>query len=145
VTRFVSLLLAIVGALGSASGVAVADTRVRPSVDPSEPTQVQRVVIRFRARESGDGVYRVQARTAQPGCAAQRSRAVSAPRRGRVVRLTLRPPQVDGDPNTRRWCVGTYRATVYFKQAVRCHPPIHCGDSVEVPRGSTTFTVLPTP
>ena len=128
-------LLAIVGALASAAGVAVADTRVRPSVDPSTPTQSQRVVIRFRARESVDGVYSVQARTREPGCEPHRSRAVRAPRRGRVVRLTL--------PSG--WCVGAYRATVYFKQTVRCKPPIQCGDSAEVRRGSITFTVVPDP
>jgi hypothetical protein len=114
-------LLAIVGALASA-----------PSVEPSTPTQSQRVVIRFRARESRDGTYRVEARTRVPGCEPRRSRAVRAPR-GRVVRLSL----------GRGWCVGSYRATVYFKQTVRCKAPIQCGDSAEVPRGSVTFTVVP--
>jgi hypothetical protein len=123
-------LLAIVGALASTS---VADARVRPSVEPSTPTQSQRVVIRFRARESLDGSYSVEARTRVPGCEPRRSRTVRAPRRGRVVRLTL--------PGG--WCVGSYRATVYFKQTVRCKPPIQCGDSVEVPHGSVTFRVVP--
>jgi hypothetical protein len=123
-------LLAIAAALVPAGA---ADTRVHPSVEPSQPTQWQRVVIRFRARESVDGVYSVEARTREPGCEARRSRAVRAPRRGRVVRLTL----------SRGWCVGAYRATVFFKQTVRCHPSIQCGDSAEVRRGSVTFTVVP--
>ena len=55
-----------------------------------------------------------------------------APRAGRVVRLRVAPPQ--------RWCAGAYRATVSFKQTVRCPPTVNCGDSVEVAIGSTTFT-----
>jgi hypothetical protein len=59
--------------------------------------------------------------------------------------LKLLPPSVDGDPVVRQWCVGVYRAKVFFKQTVRCRPSVQCGDSVEIPLGSTTFTVVAEP
>ena len=68
-----------------------------------------------------------------------------APSKGRVVRLTLRPPGVDGQPDARLWCAGTYRARVFLKQTVRCARPVHCGDSMAIPLGSTTFTVVAAP
>ena len=131
----------------SAGGVAVAEKRLRPSAHPSRPSQSEQVVIRFRARETLDGVYRAEARRRPKalGCDVQRSRAVTARSKGRVVRLKLLPPSVAGDPEVRQWCVGVYRAKVFFKQTVRCRPSVQCGDSVETPLGSTTFTVVAEP
>ena len=140
-------VLVIAGLLAATGGVAVAEERVHPTAHPSRPTQSEDVVIRFRARETLDGVYHAKARRrpAQPGCRSRRSRVVIAPEKGRVVRLRLRPPRVEGETDERRWCLGTYRARVFFKQTVRCPPEIQCGDSVEVPIGRTTFTVIAGP
>jgi hypothetical protein len=140
-------VLVIAGLLAATGGVAVAEKRVHPSAHPSRPTQSEDVLIRFRARETLDGVYHAEARRRprEPGCQARRSHVVTAPKKGRVVRLTLRPPSVDGQPNAHRWCIGTYRARVFFKQTVRCNPPVQCGDSVEIPLGRTTFTVIAEP
>jgi hypothetical protein len=113
--------------LGAAAG-----DRVHPVAIPARPAPTQQVVLRFRTREASDGVYHAEAR--QRGCDTARSRGLTAPREGRVVRLKLSPPPAG-------WCVGEHRATVYFKQTVHCPQPIQCGDSVEVPVGSTTFTV----
>jgi hypothetical protein len=140
-------VLMIAGLFSAAGGVAVAQKRLHPSAHPNRPTQSERVVIRFRARETLDGVYRGEARhrPEQPGCDAPRSRAVTAPSKGRVVRLKLLPPSVDGEPDVRQWCVGGYRAKVFFKQTVRCRPSVQCGDSVEIALGSTTFAVVAEP
>ena len=70
---------------------------------------------------------------------------MTAPSKGRVVRLRLLPPGVDGEPDVRQWCVGGYRAKAFFKQTVRCRPSVQCGDSVEIALGSTTFTVVAEP
>ena len=140
-------VLMIAGVFAATGGVAVAEKRLRPSAHPSRPSQSESVVIRFRARETLDGVYRAEARRRpkELGCDAQRSRAVTARRKGRVVRLKLLPPIVDGDSDVRQWCVGAYRAKVFFKRTVSCKPPVQCGDSVEIPLGSTTFTVVAEP
>jgi len=140
-------VLLIAAAFAAASAVASAHERVRPSAHPSHPSQSERVVIRFRARETLDGVYyaQVRHRPKEPGCDAQESRVVPAPSKGRFVRITLRPPRVDGQPDARQWCVGTYRVKVFFKQTLQCPPPIQCGDSVAVSLGSTTFTVVAGP
>ena len=128
-------MLTIAGTL-AASG----EKRVQPTATPSTANPSEAVVIRFRTRETLDGVYSVETHGAVKiaGCPSVDSRRVRAPRKGRIVRLRLLPPRIDGE---RRWCAGDYRATVYFKQTVRCPPEIDCGDSVEVPIGSTTFTV----
>jgi hypothetical protein len=130
--------------LAATGGVAVAEKRVDPSAHPQRVAPGEAVVIRFRARETLDGVYRAEARRrpGQAGCRSGESRRVPAPAKGRIVRLRVRPPTVDGE---RRWCTGTYRARVLFKQTVHCPPDIQCGDSVEIPIGRTTFTVVPEP
>lgn len=91
-TRVTPVLL-IAAAFAAASAVATAHERVRPSAHPSHPSQSERVVIRFRARETLDGVYyaQVRHRPKEPGCDAQESRVVPAPSKGRVVRLTPSP------------------------------------------------------
>ena len=108
-----------------------AEKHVRPVALPAQPGPSQRVVLRFRTVQTLDGVY--HAESEQAGCDGPRSAGRAAPHKGRVVRLKLSPPK-------RGWCAGEYRATVFFKQAVHCPPTIECGDSVEVPIGSTTFT-----
>ncbi len=127
----------IAGALAASS---TAEKRVHPVAQPTRPTPAQRVVLRFRTVETLDGVYHAEThhRPKQAGCNGPASRRLLAPPKGRVVRLKLAGPRGD---DGRRWCAGEYRATVYFKQTVRCDPPIQCGDSVEVAIGSTTFTV----
>ena len=92
-------------------------------------------------------MYHVEARhrPTAPGCNDQRSRVKTAPSKGRVIRLKLPPPPVEGDPDARRWCVGAYRAWVYFKRTVRCPPSVQCGDSVAKRVGATTFTVTAEP
>ena len=137
-------VLLIAASFAAACAVAGAEERVRPSAHPSRATQSERVVIRLRARETLDGVYyaRARHRPRESGCDAQQSRVVPAPSKGRVVRLTLRPPSVDGQPE---WCVGTYGAKVFFKQTVKCGRPVQCGDSTAIPLGSTTFTVVAAP
>ena len=73
-------------------------------------------------------------------------RAAWYPRRARAASYgSPRPPRVDGQPDARQWCVGTYRVKVFFKQTLQCPPPIQCGDSVAVSLGSTTFTVVAGP
>jgi hypothetical protein len=128
-------MLTIAGAL-AASG----EKHVQPTATPSAPQPSAAVVIRFRTRETLDGVYSVEAHGAMkiPGCPSRESRRAPAPEKGRAVRLRLLPPTIDG---VRHWCAGEYRVTVYFKQTVRCPPRVTCGDSVEVPIGRTTFTV----
>ena len=132
-SRVIALLM-IAAMCVAAGGEALAEQRVHPTAQPARPAPTERVVIRFRTRETLDGVYVAEARRRprQAGCGARRSRILRAPERGAVVRLSLRPPP---------WCTGTYRATVFFKQTVRCIPSVQCGGSVEVPLGSTTFTV----
>jgi hypothetical protein len=127
-------------ALLMAGALAVTEKHVQPVALPARPAPAERVVIRFRTREALDGVYHAEAqpRPKQPGCDPVRGRGLIAPGKGRVVRLKLSPPRAG-------WCVGEYRATVFFKQTVRCAPPIQCGDSVEVAIGATTFTVVPPP
>lgn len=139
-----SPVLIIAAVFGTASGIAVAEQRVQPSARPSRPTPSEEVVIRFRARQTLDGVYHAEARhrPGDPACDLRKSRTVIAPRKGRVVRLRLLPPRIDGDPDAREWCVGTYRAKVFFKQVVRCPPFLNCGDSAARSIGSTTFTVV---
>ncbi|HEY6889750.1 MAG TPA: hypothetical protein VI300_18265 [Solirubrobacter sp.] len=114
------------------AGPSVAEKRVHPVAIPSRPAPSERVVIRFRTRESLDGVYHAEAKLR--GCDTARGRSLIAPAKGRVVRLVLAAPRAG-------WCTGEHRATVVFQQTVRCPPPIQCGDSAEVPIGSTTFTV----
>ena len=140
----VSAVLVVAGAFATATGTAVAEQRVQPSAHPSQPMPAQEVVIRFRTRETLDGRYYAEARrlTGEPGCDLRRSRFVTAPRKGRVVRLRLVPPRVDGESDARQWCLGTYRVKVFFKQTVRCEPPVQCGDSVARAIGSTRFTVV---
>ena len=142
--RIIAAATAAAAALGATGGVAVASERVEPSAHPSHPARSDDVVIRFGTRETLDGAYHVEARhtRSEAGCQVQASRRVQAPRKGRVVRLRLRPPRVEGEPAARRWCDGAYRARVFFKQTVRCPPTIQCGDSVAVALGSTTFTVV---
>jgi hypothetical protein len=114
------------------AGPSAAEKRVQPVAIPSRPAPSERVVIRFRARESLDGVYHAEAQLR--GCDTARGRGAIAPAKGRIVRLALPAPRAG-------WCTGEHRATVVFKQTVHCPPTIQCGDSVEVPIGSTTFTV----
>lgn len=142
--RMIAAATAAAAALAATGGVAVASERVQPSAHPSHPARSDDVVIRFRTRETLDGAYHVEARhtRGQAGCQVQASRRVPAPRNGRMVRLRLRPPRVEGEPAARRWCDGAYRARVLFKQTVSCPPTIQCGDSVAVALGSTTFTVV---
>src|SRR5829696_9211033 len=99
--------LIIAAAFASLGGNALAEKRVHPTANPTRPAQSEPVVIRFRALETLDGMYHAEARhrPKEPGCAAQRSRVVRAPDKGRVVRLRLRPPKDVGDPHERRWCV----------------------------------------
>ncbi len=115
---FLMTVLSIAGALVTA--------------EPSAPQPSEAVVIRFKTTRTLDGVYRAEA--VQKPCDVRGSRRVTAPAKGRDVRLRIRPPR-EG------WCAGTYKATVYFKQTVHCPPKISCGDSVERPVGSTRFTV----
>jgi hypothetical protein len=103
--------------------------RVQPTAVPAAPAPTERVVVRFRARETLDGTYRAETKP-PPACFAQRSPAVRAPRAGRIVRLKLLPAR----------CAGVHRVTVYFKQTVRCAPRLHCGDSAEIAVGTTSFT-----
>ena len=140
-------LLMVLGLLAGPSGVASAEKRLRLSAHPGRAMQSQPVVIRFRTRETLDGVYLAQARPSAEarGCDARSSRAARARRSGRVVRLRLFPAAVEGDPAMPRWCVGVYRVKVLFKQTVRCIPRVQCGDSVARPLGSTTFTVVAEP
>jgi hypothetical protein len=128
-------LLTIAGTL-AASG----EKRVQPTANPSAANPSEAVVIRFRTRETLDGVYSVEAHGAVKiaNCPSVQSRRVKAPKKGHDVRLRVLPPRIDGE---RRWCAGDYRATVYFKQTVRCPRGASCGDSAEVPIGSTKFTV----
>jgi hypothetical protein len=138
------VVLVVAGACATAAGTAVAEKRVQPSAHPSRPTASQEVVIRFRTRETLDGRYYAEAQhlPGEAACDVRRSRSVTASREGRVVRLRVRPPRVDGESDARRWCIGTYRAKVFFKQTVRCEPPVQCGDSVARAIGSTRFTVV---
>ena len=134
-----TLVLMLIAALAPPAS-ASSYKRVHPTVLPSTPAPLERVVVRFRARETLDGTYRAEVEPwPEQSCAGRKSAAVRAPRRGRVVRLELLPSRIDG----RRWCVGAYRATVFFKQTVRCPPTVNCGDSAEVAVGSTKFTVAP--
>src|SRR5215203_512941 len=98
-------VLMITGTLAAAGGVAAAEKRVEPTAHPSRPTQSERVVIRFRARETLDGVYRAEAqhRPREHGCDPQPSGPVRAPRNGRLVRLNLSPPRLEGDASAHQW------------------------------------------
>jgi len=140
----VTLVVLVVGVFAIAGGNALAEKRVQPHARPSQPTQSEEVKIRFRTRQTLDGAYHAQARhvPVESGCDAPRSRDVIAPRKGRVVRLSLLAPRVDDQPDVRRWCIGTYRVKVFFKQTVRCEPPLQCGDSVATAIGATTFAVV---
>ena len=55
-------VLLIAASFAAAGGVAGAEERLRPSAHPGRVTQSERVVIRFRARETLDGVYYARAR-----------------------------------------------------------------------------------
>ena len=140
----VTLVVLVVGVFAMASGNAIAEKRVQPHALPSQPTQSEEVKLRFRTRQTLDGTYHAQARhvPVESGCDARRSRDVIAPRKGRVVRLRLLAPRVVGQPDVGRWCIGTYRVKVFFKQTVSCEPPLQCGDSVARAIGATTFTVV---
>jgi hypothetical protein len=128
-------MLSIAGTL-AASG----EKRVQPTATPSAPKPSEAVVIRFRTRETLDGVYSVETHGGEKTatCPSVQSRRVKAPAKGRMVRLRLLPPRIAG---SRQWCGSDYRVTVYFKQTVRCPPGASCGDSAEVPIGRTTFKV----
>jgi hypothetical protein len=127
--RLMLLALVLMLSTALASPASASYRRVHPTALPAAPAPTERVVVRFRARETLDGTYRAEVKD----CVARRSPALRAPRSGRVARLKLLPPR-DG------WCAGSHRATVYFKQTVRCAPGVNCGDSAEVAVGSTTFT-----
>jgi hypothetical protein len=105
---------------------------VQPAVAPSAPLPGEAVVVRFEADRTRDGTYRAEA--ALKGCASRSSDRRTAPAKGRVVRLRVRPPRAG-------WCAGTYKVTVYFKAAQHCPPSINCGGTADVAVGSTRFTV----
>ena len=135
------LVLMLTAALASPAS-ASSYKRVRPTVLPGTPAPTERIVVRFRARETLDGTYSAEVEPwPENGCAGSESPRVRAPRRGRVIRLKLAPSRID----ERRWCSVRYRATVFFKQTVHCPPTVNCGDSAYIAIGSTTFTVTPEP
>jgi len=124
---FSMTVLAIAGAL-----VTSGEKRVTPTATPRSPQRSEAVVIRFKAKQTLDGVYRAEAE--QKGCRTRGSGTRVAPARGRDVRLRIRAPR-DG------WCDGMYKATVYFKPNQHCPPTISCGGVAEQAIGSTRFTV----
>lgn len=133
-------VLTIAGLLAATPAVASGEIRVHPSANPSRPAPSEDVVIRFRTRDTLDGVYYVEAalRRSEPGCGGRVSPDRPAPSEGKVMRFRLRPPRATGE---RRWCAGSYRARVFFWATVHCPPKATCGGSVAFPIGSTTFTV----
>ena len=108
------------------------ESRVQPTAEPRAPKPQDAVVIRFRTKQTLDGVYRAEAK--QAGCRTRSSRTRVAPAKGRDVRLRIRAPRAG-------WCAGAYKATVYFKQNQHCPPAITCGGVAEHAIGSTRFTV----
>jgi hypothetical protein len=108
---------------------------VEPVAEPRAPAPAEAVVIRFKARQTLDGTYRAKA--VLKGCGERTSRRYSARPAGRTMRARILAPRTNG------WCAGTYKVTVYFKQTVRCPEGVTCGDSYDVPIGSTRFTVSP--
>ena len=120
-------VISIAGAL-----VASGEKRVTPTATPRFPDPSEAVVIRFKTKQTLDGVYRAEAE--YPGCRTRSSGTRNAPAKGRDVRLRIRAPR-DG------WCVGNYSATVYFKQHQHCPPTISCGGVAEHAIGSAKFTV----
>jgi hypothetical protein len=120
-------LISIAGAL-----ITGGEKRVQPTAEPRAPKPAEAVVIRFKTKQTLDGVYRAEAR--QAGCRTRGSRTRVAPAQGRDVRLRIRAPRGG-------WCAGMYKATVYFKQNQHCPPTISCGGVAEHAIGSTRFTV----
>ena len=72
------------------------EKRVRPSAEPSAPQPNEAVVIRFKTKQTLDGVYRAEAE--QKGCRTRGSGTRVAPAKGRDVRLRVRARVRGGAP-----------------------------------------------